>query len=605
MPGIAGIIRRKPYEGIHQDLSLMVESMRHEPFYLGGQYANSDAGIYLGWLSHPHSLGEQMPLVSADKQRVLIVTGEHISHARKPNSANGDGSGKAQYDYLLKSYEELGDKFLGTLNGWFRGIAIDLAQRKVTLFNDRYGMGRIYVHEGEDEFLFASEAKSILKVRPAVRAIDPAALAQLLRFNCVLGNKSLFKGISLLPPASSWCITGGSSLKRQTYFDFADWEGQALLNQEEFSEKFSQTVSSVFPAYMEGEQPVALSLTAGLDTRVILAAAREQRKVLPCYTFGGAWGELFDIRVARKLAAVCNQPHEVVTLNDQFLQEFPKYAQESVYISDGAHDVCGAHDIFFNKIVRNMAPIRLTGKFGSEIIKIRKLIRSGDFSHDLLQPSFVPFLDEAGTFAQASQRKHALSRVVAEEIPWYEFGRVSIEQSQTILRTPYMDNELVKLMYQAPPDVRTSRDLQMKFVIDKGHELTAFSTDLGRIGYRNQFSTKVTSFSLWALFKMEYTYLYPLPHWLTWVDRKLERLRPERLFAGRQKYEAYRIWFKTHFAGFIRDTLLNPSAYCTQFFDKNGLERVVRGHTEGTHNYFREINKMLTVELIGSTLLRS
>ena len=110
---------------------------------------------------------------------------------------------------------------------------------------------------------------------------------------------------------------------------------------------------------------------------------------------------------------------------------------------------------------------------------------------------------------------------------------------------------------------------------------------------------------MWALFKLEYTYLYPLPHWLTWIDRRLEKLKPERLFAGRQKYEAYRIWFKTNFAWFIRDTLLSPRAHCTEFFDKNGLEKVVGRHLAGTHNYLREINKMLTVELIYSSLLKA
>lgn len=605
MPGIVGIIRRKPYEGIHEDLTLMVESMRHESFYVGGKYSNPDAGVYLGWLSHPHSLGECLPLVSSDKGSVLVLAGEHISHGRERVSQNGHGAVDGNLQDALALYEKWGEGFVERLNGWFSGVAIDLSTRRVTLFNDRYGMGRIYLYEGEDEFVFATEAKALLKIRPGLRTIDPAALAQLLRFNCVLGNQTLFKGISLLPPASSWSFHGDAAPKKQSYFDFANWEAQAALKREEFYERFQQTVSRVFPSYMEGTQPVALSLTAGLDTRVILASAKEQHMALPCYTFGGTWGEIFDIRVARKLATICNQPHEVVTLNEQFLQEFPSYAQKGVYISDGAHDISGAHDVFFNKIARKIAPIRLTGKFGSEIIKIRKLIHSGDFPRHLLQPSFAPFLDDAANFAEVSKRQHPLSRVVTEEIPWYEFGRVAIEQSETILRTPYMDNELVKLMYQAPPEVRSSRDLQMKYVMDKGSELTAFSTDLGRIGYRRQFATKVSSISMWALFKLEYTYLYPLPHWLTWIDRRLEKLKPERLFAGRQKYEAYRIWFKTHFAGFIRDTLLSPRAHCTEFFDKNGLEKVVGRHLAGTHNYLREINKMLTVELIYSSLLKA
>lgn len=605
MPGIAGIIRKGRYEGMYQDLDLMVESMRHAPYYVGNQYLNPDAGIHLAWLSHPGSLGEHMPLISRDKRLALIVTGEHFSHVHKPISSNGNGVVGTNPHDLLKLYEECGDKFLDHLNGWFCGIAIDLNLGKVTLFNDRYGMGRIYLYEGKGEFLFASEAKSLLRIRPALRAIDPTSLAQFLRFDCVLGNKTLYKGISLLPPGSSWSFTNSGIPQKRVYFDFADWEGQPTLGQSEFCEKFEETVSRVFPKYMEGSQPVGLSLTAGLDTRVILASAREQNKHLPCYTFGGNWGEIFDIRTARKLAALCNLPYEVITINEQFFKDFPSNAQKSVYISDGAHDAFGAHDVFFNKIARTLAPIRLTGKFGSEVVRIRKLIPFVDYPRHLLNSSFVPFLNEAPTFAQVSKRKHPLSRVVTEEIPWHEFGRIAVEQSETVLRTPYMDNELVRLMYQAPPELRISRDLQAKFIIDKSRELAAFSTDLGSVGLGKQLTGRISAVPLWVLFKAEYIYLYPLPHWLTWIDRRLEKLKPETFIAGRQKYEAYRIWLKTHFAGFVQDTLLSPSARCTDFFEKTGIARVVRGHTAGTHNYRHEINKMLTVELIYSSLLRA
>ena len=34
------------------------------------------------------------------------------------------------------------------------------------LFNDRYGMQRIYYHQSKDAFYFAAEAKAILAVRP-------------------------------------------------------------------------------------------------------------------------------------------------------------------------------------------------------------------------------------------------------------------------------------------------------------------------------------------------------------------------------------------------------------------------------------------------------
>jgi asparagine synthase (glutamine-hydrolysing) len=603
VPGIIGIIRRRPYEGVDRDLRLMVETMRHETYYVGDQYVNNDVGLHVGWLSHPRSLGEAMPLISHDKQVVLIIVGEHFPRLRKLISSERDGCLGSDAQDLLCLYQESESKFLNSLNGWFCGVAVDLRLGRVTLFNDRYGMSRVYFYEGAEEFIFASEAKSLLRIRPFLRAIDPEALAQYLRFNCVMGNKTLFKDISLLPSASSWVFSGGGAPQKRAYFDFADWEQQPTVGAMEFHQRFEGTISRVFPAYFEETQRVGLSLTAGLDTRVILAASKEQELTLPCYTFGGPSGETFDIRTARKLAEACNQHHEVIRINERFLQEFPSYAQKCVYVSDGTHDALGAHDVYFNELTRSIAPIRLTGKFGSEVVRSRRLIHSENFPRHLLQPGVVRFLAEQPSMDRYSQRVHPLSRVVADEITWYEFGRVSVEQSKVTLRTPYMDNELVKLMYQAPAWLRDSRDLQTSYVTNRNHHLGDVPTNMGKLRTNGRLTGKVVYGLFWVLAKEEYIYLSAAPHWLTRLDRKLERLRPERIAAGRQKFEFYRIWIKTHLADFVREVLLSPRARCTDFFEKAWLEKVVARHTAGTHNYVREINKMLTIELICSSLL--
>src|SRR5262249_12062860 len=147
----------------------MVDAMRHEPTYSGGQYVNRDVGVYVGWVSHDGSFADCMLLVSPKKDTVLIFQGEDDldTDTRGLLSTAGKQADEHKAGYLVDLYDELGDAFLQRLNGWFCGLVIDLRARKVSLFNDRYGMGRIYFHEGADEFVFASEAKSLLKIRPA------------------------------------------------------------------------------------------------------------------------------------------------------------------------------------------------------------------------------------------------------------------------------------------------------------------------------------------------------------------------------------------------------------------------------------------------------
>jgi asparagine synthase (glutamine-hydrolysing) len=505
----------------------------------------------------------------------------------------------------LELYAELGDGFFRNLNGWFAGIVIDRRLKRVTLFNDRYGMGRIYYHGDGDEFLFASEAKALLQIRPALRTIDHETLAEYMRYNCVLGDRTLFQGISLLPRASAWSFEQNASPQKRQYFDFSEWEGQPHLEEEAFYSKWANTVARVFPHYAQEGGQVALSSTAGLDTRLIMAGLRDQIKQHPSYTFNGAWGELLDVRTGRKTARVYQQVHKSISINEQFLRNFPDYARRAVHISDGTHDAFGAHDVFLNEVARNIAPIRLTGKFGSEIVRIRRLVPTRTYQPGLLQDDLGKRVEQLPTFANTNPQGHALTRVVTEEIPWHEYARVAVEQSQLVLRTPYMDNELVKLMYQAPLGSRAAGNLQERYVRERAPEFARIITNMGRFTSSNPLVTRFYYYLFRIFFKVEYVYLQATPHWLTWFDRKVEHWHLERLLSGRQKWEAYRIWIKTAFAPFLRDTLCDPQAGYTQFFDYQTVRRMVERHIAGTHNYLEEINKVLTVQLIYSSLLKA
>ncbi len=57
--------------------------------------------------------------------------------------------------YLVHRYEEEQD-FPARLNGRFHGVIADLARETVLLFNDRFGMQRLYYHQSGDTLYFGS-----------------------------------------------------------------------------------------------------------------------------------------------------------------------------------------------------------------------------------------------------------------------------------------------------------------------------------------------------------------------------------------------------------------------------------------------------------------
>jgi len=89
-----------------------------------------------------------------------------------------------------------------------------------------------------------------------------------------------------------------------------------------------------------------------------------------------------------------------------------------------------------------------------------------------------------------------------------------------------------------------------------------------------------------------------MPQWIARIDHLLAPLHLERLFLGRHKYYHFRMWYRDALARYVREMLLDPRTLARPYLNRNGLERVVRGHLDGSRNYTYEIHKVLTLELL-------
>ena len=181
MPGIAGLITRMPRERAERQLAVMLDTLRHEPFYVTGTWIDESLGVYVGWSARKGSLGDGMPLSNETGDVVLVFAGEEFS---EPGTvarlrARGHTLDSTEASYLVHLSEE-DPRFPACLNGFFHGVLADRVRGAVTLFNDRYGMQRLYHHESKDAFYFAVEAKAILSVRPELRSLDLASVGELV-----------------------------------------------------------------------------------------------------------------------------------------------------------------------------------------------------------------------------------------------------------------------------------------------------------------------------------------------------------------------------------------------------------------------------------------
>src|SRR6266481_2687660 len=173
MPGIVGLVTEMPREWAEPQLLRMVEVLRHESFYETGTWIDESLGVYVGWIVRKDSFSDGMPLRNERGDVVLVFSGEEFP---EPGTARrlkecGHALEEKKSSYLVHLYEE-DASFPAGLNGRFHGLVADRDRGIATLFNDRYGMHRIYYHESKESFYFAVEAKAILAVRPGLRRAD-------------------------------------------------------------------------------------------------------------------------------------------------------------------------------------------------------------------------------------------------------------------------------------------------------------------------------------------------------------------------------------------------------------------------------------------------
>jgi asparagine synthase (glutamine-hydrolysing) len=435
-------------------------------------------------------------------------------------------------------------------------------------------------------------------VRPETRKIDPRALGEFVACGCTLEDRSLFENVHLLPGGSKWVFRHGVLIEKKNYFKPEEWEDQVRLESEPCYEEFRDTFSQNLPRYFEGGERIGMSLTGGLDSRIIMAWGARQPASLPSYTFSGPLRECQDIVVGRRVAGACDQTYEVIKTGNEFLSRFSSYAERTVYLTDGCADVSRSADLYLNAKARKIAPVRLTGLFGGEILRRVRSFKAEDPLPGVFAQEFLCSIRQAQETDASLDRKNPASFAAFKQAPWHQYGGLALEQTQVAVRTPFLDNDFVRAACRAPQSVLASNHVSQRLIADGNKALLRIPTDRGLGGRNGRLSEIASRALLEFLFKAEYAYDIGMPQWLARFDHALSALRLERLFLGRHKIFHYRVWYRDALAGYVREMLLDPRTLSRPFFRREGIEAMVRGHLTGNFNYTNEIHKVLTLELL-------
>ena len=603
MPGIAGIISRKPVADAARLAEAMTAVMRHEDFYRTGTLADAELGVCAGWVALEDSFASGQVFQNEQKDVSLILCGECFADAATKNRLriNGHVLSETGGDWLVHFYEEQGELFFEKLNGLFSGLLLDRRRRKIFLFNDRYGVERIYWHETPEAFYFASEAKALLRVLPDLRGFDPEGVAQFLGAGCPFGGRTLFRGVQLLPGGACWTFENGG-VRKATYFSPATWEALPKLSDADYEAQFRTTFQRILPRYFESGAKVGIALTGGLDTRMLMAGQPHDRDREICYTFTGPADRTMDDRVAARVAAACGLEHQLLRLQPDFFGGFAEHADRTVLVTDGSSGIMGAHEIYFHRQARPLAPLRLTGNYGSEIFRGVSTFKPLNLAPEMIAPGFLAAVNAAaGQLAATPKNDHTFAAF--QEVPLSLSGNLAAGRSQIAFRTPYLDNELVPLAYQCPDALQKSARPAMRLVKACSPALDRIPTDRGVISDRSGPAVFFRRAFAEVTFKLDYCSNAGLPRRLGLFNPIFKPVVKALSIAGMHKFLKYSTWFRAPLAPFVVERMAAAKTMSDGFLNGEALDRLWRAHLAGG-DFPSEINAALTLESVERQLFR-
>jgi len=320
MCGIAGYLDlgggSPPTEAL---LRAMLAQIRHRGPDQFGIFRDGPVALGSARLSIIDLSTGRQPITNEDGSLWIVYNGEVFNYVelRRELEARGHRfSTHTDTEVILHLYEELGPDCLSRLNGQFAIAIWDTRKKTLFLARDRLGVRPLFYATGQGRLCFGSEIKALLADPRTKAEIDPLSLTQVFSFWSPLSSRTVFRGISELPPGHYALVRGGDlAIKRYWSVDFSDPAEARRTNRplESYVDEFRELLIDATRVRLRADVPVGAYLSGGLDSSVITSIIRTCTST-PLDTFSIAFDDVdFDeSKYQQEMARHLGTKHQVV-----------------------------------------------------------------------------------------------------------------------------------------------------------------------------------------------------------------------------------------------------------------------------------------------------
>jgi asparagine synthase (glutamine-hydrolysing) len=221
-------------------------------------------------------------------------------------------------EVVLAAFEVWGTDSFRRLNGMFAFALLDPLTARFFLVRDRLGIKPLYLAQLESTWLISSELKGILASRLLPIEINWSPLHEYLYFGSTLGQNTMYRNITKLPPAHYQVIDLATATSSGLYCYWRP-DTPPLPGAFDFPsavEKTRTLLAQAVKRQMVADVPIGLFLSGGVDSTAILSLASEHATTpLRTYTAGFDYtGDSEELPVARRIASHFGTEHHEIQI---------------------------------------------------------------------------------------------------------------------------------------------------------------------------------------------------------------------------------------------------------------------------------------------------
>jgi len=290
MCGIVGIFNLNKEKVSLNFLKEMTDIIKHRGPDGEGHYVDGNLGLGHRRLAIIDLTEKaKQPMTNKDKTVVITYNGEiyNFRELRKELESLGyNFFSNSDTEVVVHSYEEWGIDCINKFNGMFAFALWDKGKKNLFLVRDRYGIKPLYIWQNKNVLLFGSEIKAFLKHPDFKVELDKEVLLEYFTFQNTFTYKTLFKGVSLIPPGCYMNISSDAKPKILRYWDFHFDEENELKDESEYVNELTHLFNQAVSRQLIGDVEVGYYLSGGIDSSSIAAVAAKNIDHIKSFCIG-------------------------------------------------------------------------------------------------------------------------------------------------------------------------------------------------------------------------------------------------------------------------------------------------------------------------------